>query len=45
MKLKALKDFHIFMPPEHDIKIVKGQDISDIPEKFIPNLITEGVLK
>lgn len=41
---KALKDFHIFCPPKHDIKIEKGDDISDVPEMFMPNLKTEGVI-
>lgn len=41
----ALKDFHIFQPPETDIKITKGQDLSEVPEKFHQNLVTEGVMK
>lgn len=41
----ALKDFHIFCPPDHDIKIKAGDNLDDVPEKFIPNLKTEGVLK
>ena len=42
--MRAKKDFHIFCPPEHDIKIKEGDDLSDIPELFITNLKTEGVL-
>lgn len=41
----ALKDWHIFSPPEHDIKIKEGDDLSAVPEMFHQNLITEGVLK
>ncbi len=41
----ALKDFHIFMPPKHNIKIKEGDDLSGIPEIFIQNLITEKVLR
>lgn len=41
----ALKDFHLFCPPHDDIKILKGDDVSNVPEKYTMNLITEGVLK
>lgn len=41
----ALKDFHIFQPPETDIKIKEGDELSKVPSKFHQNLITEGVMK
>jgi hypothetical protein len=41
----ALKDFHIFCPPHHDIQIKKGESLDKIPEIYHPNLITEGVMK
>ncbi len=45
-KQKAKKDFHIFFPPKHDIKIKKGDEISDdtIPKMFHANLKTEKVI-
>lgn len=43
-EMTALKDFRI-LHNEHDIVIHKGDDLSGVPEKFVPNLITEGVLK
>ncbi len=42
-KLIAKKDFHI-VQNEHDIKIKKGDDVSGVPQKFMPNLKTEGVI-
>lgn len=44
-EMVALKDWHIFLPPEYDLHIEAGQDLSEIPEKFHPNLVTEGVMK
>jgi uncharacterized protein YcgL (UPF0745 family) len=49
---KALKDFHIFCPAGKgskkreavDIVINEGDDLSHVPEKFIDNLKTEGVI-
>ncbi len=45
IKAKALKDFHIFQPPNVDIKIKEGDDLAEIPEIYHNNLIAEGVLK
>jgi len=42
--LIAKKDWRIFCPPEHDIKIKEGQDVSDVPQKFLATLKTEGVI-
>ena len=41
-KITPLRDFHI-LHNEHDIKIVKGEDIS-VPKQFIQNLKTEKVI-
>lgn len=41
----ALKDWKLFSPPEIDITIKKGDDLSEIPEKFHHSLIVEGVMK
>ncbi len=42
-KKVALRDFHI-KHNEHDIEIKKG-DVVNVPKMFIPNLITEKVIK
>lgn len=44
-KIVALRDFHIFCPPHDDIKILKGDDVANVPKKYHINLITEGVIK
>ena len=42
----ALKDHRLFCPPETDLKIKEGDDLSGkVPENLHQNLITEGVLK
>lgn len=43
----ALMDFHIFMPPKHDIHIKKGDDLDklNLPAYLIANLKTEKVMK
>lgn len=41
--LKARKDWHI-VHNEHDIVIRKGDDLSEIPEVFLPSLKAEGVI-
>lgn len=41
-KLKAKKDFRITQN-EYDIIIKKGEEIS-VPDKFLQNLKTEGVI-
>lgn len=46
MKIKPLKDFHIYQvndEGETNIRLEKGNEI-EISEKFIANLITEGVI-
>lgn len=40
----ALKEFHVFQPNIIDLKIKVGDDLSEVPELYIQNLITEGVL-
>lgn len=42
--LIALKDFKI-VHNEHCIEIKEGDDLSRVPEMFLQNLRTEGVLK
>jgi len=44
---KALRDFHIYMPPKYDIYIKEGDDINalDLPEGLLQNLKTEKVMK
>ena len=44
-RLVALRDFHLFAPPEYDFQIKEGDDLSVIPEKFHANLVTEKVMK
>ena len=43
----ALKDFHLFMPPEYDIKIKEGDDLDklNLPKNLYQNLKTEKVMK
>lgn len=43
----AQADFHFFCPPEYDVRIKKGDDVSklDLPEWEIKKLIIEGILK
>jgi hypothetical protein len=46
MKIKPLKDFEIYQDDGKQVyhyKLVKGEEI-EICEKFIANLITEGVI-
>ena len=46
MKITPLKDFHIYQvndEGETDIRLEKGKEI-EISEKFLANLITEGVI-
>jgi hypothetical protein len=46
MKIKPLKDFEIYQDDGQQVyhyKLVKGEEI-EICEKFIANLITEGVI-
>jgi ribosomal protein S25 len=43
-EINPLKDFRIYHPPLYDIKIVKGEKVS-VPEKFLKNLETEGVIQ
>lgn len=42
-QLIALRDFAI-VHNEYRRSIKKGEDISDVPEIYHPNLITEGVI-
>lgn len=42
-KIVAKKDFKI-VQNEYERNIVKGEDISDVPERYWQNLKTEGVL-
>ena len=42
-KLQAKKDFEIHHNDYHRV-IKKGEDISDVPNKFHENLKTEGVV-
>ena len=42
-KLVALKDF-VISHNDYFRKIVKGEDISDVPKIYIENLKTEGVI-
>ena len=41
--LVAKKDFRI-VHNEYDIKIVEGDTLDDVPEMFLENLRTEGVI-
>ncbi|MGR3219396.1 MAG: hypothetical protein ACUZ8H_06200 [Candidatus Anammoxibacter sp.] len=43
----ALRDFHLFMPPEYDIKIKEGDDLDklNLPKNLYQNLKTEKVMK
>jgi len=43
----ALKDFHIFMPPNVDLHIKEGEDINklNLPENLLMNLKTEKVMR
>jgi hypothetical protein len=46
MKIKPLKDFEIYQDDGQQVyhyKLVKGEEI-EISEKFLANLITEGVI-
>lgn len=42
-EMLAKRDFLIHQN-EHHIEIKAGDDVSGVPEKFWPNLITEGVI-
>lgn len=39
-----LCDFHIFLPPLHDIYLIKGE-VQSVPLLFKQNLLTEHVIK
>jgi len=42
----ALKDWRVYQPKSIDVKIKTGDDVSKkVPAKFIPGLISEGVIK
>ena len=42
--LKALKDWHLYCPPHLDLKIKKGDDLKEVPKKFLDGLRAEGVI-
>lgn len=42
---KALRDFHLFCPPDIDLHIKEGDSLANVPKKYHTNLITEGVMK
>ena len=42
--LKAKKDWHLFCPPHIDLKIKKGDDLKEVPKKFLDSLRAEGVI-
>lgn len=42
--LKAKKDWHLFCPPHIDLQIKKGEDIKEVPKKFLDCLRAEGVI-
>ncbi len=43
----AMRDFHLFMPPKHDIQIKEGDDLNklSLPDNLLENLKTEKVMK
>ena len=43
----AMRDFHLFMPPEYDIQIKQGDDLDklNLPDNLMQNLKTEKVMK
>ena len=42
--LKAKKDWHLNCPPHIDLKIKKGDDLKEVPKKFLDGLKAEGVI-
>lgn len=46
-KNKALRDFHLFMPPKYDLQIKEGDDLDKLklPDSLYENLKTEKVMK
>lgn len=42
--LIAKKDWHLYCPPHLDLKIKKGDDLKDVPKKFLDSLKAEGVI-
>ena len=43
VEVKPLKDWHICHPPKYDIYLKEGETVT-VPELFIQNLVTEGVI-
>ena len=43
----AMRDFHLFMPPEYDLQIKEGDDLDklNLPDNLLENLRTEKVMK